>query len=196
VLSSDLYDIDGRVVQSSIFGNGEQRTTYRWTGDTYTADVAFYDSNGKVMPELSKSFRPLTNEVSQLGLCPLYTSRQEKDEASKIERIVETCSDRSIRRTTTREMAVNGDLLRETVEDAMGRSWIHETTFGLNFKIVGFKQTVNDLVRPKYWQEVTSTSEQSVENGNEISYMASSIDSRNPGLRYQYLEERKITYYR
>jgi hypothetical protein len=197
VTATMLFNIDGRVVQESIFGNGEERTTYQWTGDTYTASVAFYDLNGTLRPELSNSFRPLTNEVPQAGLCPEYTTKREKDSVIKPEREIQICSDRSIRRTTTYEFTANGDLSRMVVEDAKGRTWEYENTFGLNFKLAGFKYTVNDLTEPKYWQEVTLTSEQFDEYGNEIAYMASGYHSSYPGqIRYQYLSQNKITYYK
>ena len=196
LLGKDLFDAEGRLIQTSVYANGEERTSFNWVGKTYTASVSYFDLAGKPAPKLKASFASSTEHMPENDLCPEFTLKREKDVAAKIEREYEVCSDNSIRKTTTSEFSTDNNVLREFIEDSKGRT--RETTYkyGINFALSGFRYTVNNLKKPKYWQEVTYSDTQFDEKKNWISCVASSTNSAHPNeIWYQYIEERKITYY-
>lgn len=196
IIATDYYSEEGNLIQSSVFGNVEERRTYIWTGDTFTTSVQYFDANGIPALELSKQFTPLANDIPESGLCSEYSVRKEKDVSANIDRIFEICKDKSIRRSTVYEMSRNNKFLRKFVEDARGRTIEVKNNFGVNFVLLGFRFTVNDLIQPQYWQEVTYSNEQRDDKKNIIRRTCTSTHSRYPGqVRFEYLEEYKILYY-
>ncbi len=196
LLGKDLFDGQGRLIQTSTYGNGEERTSFNWIGNTYTASVGYFDINGNPTPGLKSSFVAQTDVETENDLCPDFIVKKEKDPSLNTEREYEICSDKSIRRTTTSELSSDNHVLRELVEDSNGRS--RETTYnyGVNFVLNGFRYTVNNLKKPRYWQEVTYEGTQFDGKKNWIRCVSSSTNSAHPNETwYQYIEERKITYY-
>ena len=196
VLGADLFDAKERLIQTSVFSNGEERTVIKWAGDTYTASVNYFDSNGKPAPNLKSFFAPQTDQMPENDLCSAFTLKREKDIAANIEREYEVCSDNTIRRTTTSEYSIDNHILKEVVQDSKGRTWETTYNYGVNFVEIGYRYTVNNLKKPKYWHELTFGDKQLDEKNNWIRWVKSATNSLYPGqIRYQYIEERKITYY-
>lgn len=196
IVGTDNYSEDGNLIQTSVFGNGEERTTYTWTGNTFTASVQYFDLKGTPAPELSNHFTQNANDISETGLCADYTTRKEKDASANVERVFEICKDKSLRRSTVYEMTPDNHVFRMVVEDAKGRTWERKNNYGVNFSILGFRFTVNDLSQPKYWQEVTFSNQQQDDKKNIISRTCTMTSSRYPGqVRFEYLDEDKIIYY-
>lgn len=130
-------------------------------------------------------------------LCSDFTIKKEKDLNSNIEYEYEICSDKSVRRTTTTEFSSDSHIIKEVVEDSKGRNWETAYKYGINFTLKGFRYTVSNLTKPKYWHEVTYGDTQFDENKNWIRRMTFSTNSKHPEqISYQYIEERKISYYK
>jgi hypothetical protein len=195
VLGKDIYDVKGRLIQTSIYGNGEERTTFNWLGNTYTASVNYFDASGNSSPNLKTSFTATTDEMPEKDLCAEFKIKKEKDIGKKNEREVEICTDNSIRRTTTTEFSTDNQMLREFVEDSKGRTWETTYSYGVNLAPKGFRYTVSNLKRSKYWQEVTYEMTKIDEKNNWIYRSSSSTNSAHLNqIWYQYVDERKITY--
>lgn len=196
IIGTDYYSEHGNLIQSSVFGNGEQRMSYVWTGDTFTASVNYFDQKGVQAPELSNRFTPLAGDIPESDLCNEYSVRKEKDVSANIYRVFEICRDKSLRRSTVYEMTANNNLLRKFAQDAKGRTYEHRNNYGVNFSLLGFKVTVDDLTRSQYWQEVIYSNEQRDGKKNIIRRTCTSTNSAYPGqVRSEYLEEYKIVYY-
>ncbi|MFN0278991.1 MAG: hypothetical protein ACKVRN_10355 [Pyrinomonadaceae bacterium] len=196
LLGTDVFDTKGRLIQTSVYGDGEERTSFNWVGNTYTASVSYFDSKGKPAPNLRASFAAQTDKLPENDLCPNFSIKKEKDSSLNIELEFEICSDNSVRRTTTSEFSAGNHLLRELIEDSKKRTWETTYNYGLNFALNGTKFTVNNLKKPKYWHELTYGDKQYDERKNWIRWGQSATNSIFPGqIRYQYFEERIITYY-
>ena len=195
VLWTSTFNLDGRLIQTSTFGNGEEKLTFTWAGDTFSTRVEYFDQTGKPAPKLSESFVSPTDDFGETGLCPEFQTQTETDTFTKIRRDKEICSDGSWRRTITSEKSSDNHILRESSEDNKGRTteWIND--FGVNFALKGSKGIINDRKSSIRTWDVTYTVPERDSKGNEIRKMTTSVSSRFAGILYQYFEDTKITYF-
>ncbi len=195
ILSTDRYDSKQRLIQTSVFSAGEERTTYEWAGERPTTTVAYYDLNGNLNLSLSKTFVRKFGGPPETDLCPGFVTRTEKDGNQHLERIIETCVDNTYRRTEVYEYTSEGQIARLSVNDAKGRRWEYVTRFGLNYLFLGFKFSANDGLRPPYTQDVDYSNVHLDQARNVVSRTAKVTDSRVPGrVVYEYLEQLEYTY--
>lgn len=197
IIGTDLYDREGRLVQSSIFGKaGEQRTVLLWLGTSYSATIAYFDNNGKSVPEPPTPFAANTDSIKEDGLCKDFTTALVKDTIKNVETETETCLDASFRRRRISEFSPGRHLLREITKDAKGRTWDFEVHRGVNFSITGVRFTMDLGTTPKYWHEVVLTNHQLDAKKNLIGFTATSTWSSRPQrVLYEFHEQRLIEYY-
>lgn len=196
VIGIDIFDREGRLVQSSIFGNGELRSVLLWSGNSYSATVAYFDSSGTQVPTLPTSFVANTDGVKEDGLCKEFTTALSKDKTQNIETETETCLDDSFRRRRIAEYSPDRYLLREITQDAKSRTWEYEVHYGVNFSIDTVRITIDAKTRPKYWHEVVLTNQQLDAKKNLIDLTATSTWSAQPQrVLYEFREQRLIEYY-
>ena len=195
-LGADYFDVDGELVQSSIFGNGEKRTIFKRIKGRVETEVLYFDSFGKSVDDKLFIFVARTDEPTENGLCPNYSERREVDSAGHIERDVETCADGMRRSTTTREFGKTGKLFRVLREDIKLRTWEDVYSYDTLGNITDYNFVVNDLKRPKYWHLINYVDFKFDKNKNLIRAVATSSNSTRPGqMIYQFVEEFIITYY-
>jgi len=195
ITGKDLFDSNGKLVQTSLFGNGEERIIFEIVDGKLKSVVSYFDLDGKPNPLLAKDFSASTGDPKQVGLCSNYTTRQERGPAENIDIDREICADGSVRRTVTTEFTADGRLFAERVEDAAGRSWQRNNHFSADGWFSGFTYTVNDPPR-QYRQEITYSEETLDKEKNWLRCKTTAINLAIPGrISYEYLEERRIVYY-
>jgi len=194
-LGKDIFDSTGKLLQTSRFGTGEERTTFMIVNGQLQTAVLYFNLDGKPNPALANEFVFSIAEPKQVGLCPNYTTREERGPAENITIEREICPDGSIRRSITTEFTREKKLFAESVEDAKGRSWQTNNHFSADGQYSGFTYAVNDP--PRRWrQEVTFSEERLDEQKNWVRCKTTVINLAIPGrISYESIEERQITYF-
>ncbi|HKP71177.1 MAG TPA: hypothetical protein VJV05_17955 [Pyrinomonadaceae bacterium] len=193
-ISSDKYDAEGRITESVEYGNGQSRTTYRYSEAKTAADVTYTDTAGNRIE--SAAFHSNTDDIKETGLCSSYAIKSENDELAKIERTREICGDGLTRAEIVDEFDSAGNLVRSVRTDAQSRRWEFVQEFNAEGILTEYRLTVSLPTKPPYTQTVRCSDHKVDEYGNWIRFTATSFISTHPDLLvFQYNESRKITYY-
>jgi hypothetical protein len=193
-LSIESYDREGRLINTSVFGNGELRFSFDYSAKLPTVSVYHFDKDGR---PTTVRFEAHANAIKEAQLCSRYSIREETDAAAKVQRITETCEDGRTRSSTVYERDEKHRLFREVRTDSLERSW--ESRYRYDDKVGELMERiflVDDRESPKYWQTVNYVDYRYDKKGNWVHVVGSSFYSKAPNqLAYQFIEKRTIEYY-
>jgi hypothetical protein len=197
LLGKDVFDRQHRIIQRSVYGNGEERTVFDWQADgRYETRVKYYDLLGAEMPAEMSGFVANTGEPAQTDLCSTFTLRKEQGPSSNISIERETCADGNPRRVLTTEYDRSGQIYRSLMQDTKGRSWEFTNKFNTDGSFAGFDFKANTLKTPPYCQSMSYFTLSNDKEGNANKYIVSAVRCSEPiHLIFQYVEERDISYY-
>jgi hypothetical protein len=196
VVGKDVFDASGKIIQTSVFGNGEERTLFEYGVHNVKTTVKYFDLQGRLAPKLAAEFSAPYEDSFQSDLCQSFGIQYERGPSENIKIEREICPDGSVRRTITSEYTPTNLLFSLLTEDAKGRTWEIRNHFNPNNQYKGFTFSVNNLRRPTYCQEIIFSEEKRDRHDNWIQSVASVSPCGEPNnLYYQYLEGREISYY-
>jgi hypothetical protein len=198
LIGKDFYDNEHRIIQRSVYGNGEERTTFEWQpgNNGFISKVTYYDLDGTENPTLKSNFLGKTAEPVQSDLCSTFQTRKELGPSDNILIEREICADGTARRVITTEYNRFGLLYRYFVEDRAPRSWEFINQFDSAGAFKGFFYKATDLKNRPYCQDIRYFTVNRDEEGNSRKSVVSAVPcSDQRRLDYQYVEEREISYY-
>lgn len=196
VISRSEFGTDGRIIQSSFYGNIERRTKYGYKDGVRTESYSYFDPSGNPIAADNAKFEPAVDVAYQNDLCPDYSIKTEKDKAAGIEHITETCTTGERRAITKIERNADSTYVRELREDAKGRTYETIAVFSSKDVVKEFRYLVNNLKLPKYSFEIKCVNHEFDSKGNLIKVICSATHSSRPyQVAGQYAEKFEFTYF-